>query len=244
MIQPDLLKWRESRGEKPATGLTVATKYLYPLIFEPGTSWVYGAGHDWAGKMIERVNPGMTLETYFEKYIWRPLGIKDMTFFVDKRHDLKVRKAGVSIREAPGQKVTPYSGPLPYEGMEDCMGGEGLAACLSEYLKVQHSLLADDEKLLKKESVVELFTPQLTEMSQKALMKLLENPDMNNIFGSTLPTDCRKSWGLGGLINLDNLAGWKSAGTMTWSGMPNLCWVSFPLSSDMECMTDRMLVVH
>lgn len=243
-VHPDLLKWRKSRGEKPSPGVTVATRFLYPLVFEPGASWMYGAGHDWAGQMVERVNPSMTLETYFEKYIWQPLGIKDMTFFVEGRPELKVRKAAMSIRNAPDGKATPYNGPIPYEGVKDCMGGQGLSACAPEYLKVIHSLLADDGKLLKKESVAELFTPQLTNMSQNALMKIMENPDLNNVYGATLPIDCKKDWGLGGLLCLDQLPGWRSKGTMTWTGLPNLCWVLSPLPSYMECIIDCMFVVY
>ena len=238
-VQPHLLKWRKDRGERAGVGPTVETRFLYPLIFEPGASWMYGAGHDWAGKMVERVNPGMTLETYFQKHIFQPLGIKDMTFFVSERPDLKARKAAMSIRTEQGGKAKPYGGPLPYAGATDAMGGQGLSASAPEYLKVLHSLLADDEKLLKKESAVELFRPQLTDLSQRALMKLSEDGYMNQLYGATLPTDCKKSWGLGGLLCLDHLPGWRNEGTMTWTGLPNLCWVIFLLSSDVEHMTDE-----
>lgn len=36
-------------------------RYGYPLVFEPGTSWAYGAGIDWAGMLLERT-VGKTLE--------------------------------------------------------------------------------------------------------------------------------------------------------------------------------------
>ena len=200
---------------------------------------MYGAGHDWAGKMVERVNPGMTLETYFQKHIFQPLGIKDTTFFVSERSDLMERKAAMSIRIEQGGKAMPYGGPIPYEGVTDAMGGQGLYACAPEYLKVLHSLLVDDEKLLKKESAAELFKPQLTDPSQKGLMKLLEDPYMNQLYGAILPVDCKKNWGLGGLLCLDHLPGWRNEGTLTWTGLPNLCWVRFPFSSDVEHMTNE-----
>ena len=174
-VQPHLLKWRKDRGEQAGIGLTVESRFLYPLIFEPGTSWTYGAGHDWAGKMVERVNPGMTLETYFQNHIFQPLGIKDATFFVSQRDDLKARKPDMSVRMEQGGKVAPYGGPIPYEGVTDAMGGQGLYACAPEYLNVLQNLLTDDERLLKKESTAELFKPPLTSSSQKALMKSLED---------------------------------------------------------------------
>ena len=47
--------------------LTEALKF--PLVFEPGASWEYSVGIDWAGFMVERVS-GMDLETYMKKNIW------------------------------------------------------------------------------------------------------------------------------------------------------------------------------
>ena len=51
-----------------------------PLTFEPGTGWQYGTGIDWAGTAIERVS-GMSLDEYFQKHIFEPLGLKEMTLF-------------------------------------------------------------------------------------------------------------------------------------------------------------------
>ena len=65
-MTPLLQKWRASRGEVPWSGPTVEEKSTLPLLFEPGTSWAYGAGFDWAGKMIERVT-GQSLESYMSK---------------------------------------------------------------------------------------------------------------------------------------------------------------------------------
>lgn len=50
--------------------LTEALKY--PLVFEPGTSWEYSVGVDWAGFMVERVS-GMDLDAYMKKNIWGTL---------------------------------------------------------------------------------------------------------------------------------------------------------------------------
>jgi hypothetical protein len=37
----------------PKQELTSTKKgYLHPLIFEPGMGWIYGAGMDWAGRVV------------------------------------------------------------------------------------------------------------------------------------------------------------------------------------------------
>jgi len=47
----------------------IKDQYLIPLIYEPGESWEYGPGMDWAGLMVERVNAGMKLGDYLQKNV-------------------------------------------------------------------------------------------------------------------------------------------------------------------------------
>lgn len=89
IFDPRLMKWRASRKEGLSKGKTLQEKYTFPLLFEPGTSWSYGVGLDWAGQMVERVNGGMSLGEYMKAHIWSPLGINDMTFHLDQRPDLR-----------------------------------------------------------------------------------------------------------------------------------------------------------
>ncbi|KAF2469573.1 beta-lactamase/transpeptidase-like protein [Lindgomyces ingoldianus] len=68
-FSPLLAKWRQSRNEQPWTGPTVEHKTTLPLLFEPGTSFRYSGGPDWAGKMIERVT-GKTLEAFMRQKVF------------------------------------------------------------------------------------------------------------------------------------------------------------------------------
>ena len=79
LMDPLLLKWRTDRNEVPWSAPTIEERRNSPLVFEPGTSWMYGMGTDWAGKMVERAT-GETLETYMSKNIWGPLHLKNVTF--------------------------------------------------------------------------------------------------------------------------------------------------------------------
>src|ERR1051326_4763692 len=47
-----------------------------PLLFEPGTQWIYGTGVDWLGRLVERLS-GQSLEDYFREHIFTPLGMPD-----------------------------------------------------------------------------------------------------------------------------------------------------------------------
>ncbi|KUI71188.1 Acyltransferase LovD [Cytospora mali] len=110
--------------------------------------------------------------------------------------------------------------------MEDCQGGGGIYASPSEYFKIVHALLlAQDGKtqLLRKSTIDTMFQPQLGTASRKALQAVCQNPWFNRMMGG-MPVEARKYWGLGGLLLLDDLPGWRGSGTMTWGGTPNLTW--------------------
>jgi CubicO group peptidase (beta-lactamase class C family) len=50
-----------------------------PLFFQPGEKWMYGLNHDLLGYLVQ-VWSGMTLEDFFTKRIFQPLGMKDTYF--------------------------------------------------------------------------------------------------------------------------------------------------------------------
>lgn len=222
------MRWRASRGEKPSTAGKVVERFSTPLIFEPGTSWQYGASIDWAGLAVERVNPGETLETYFQQHILRPLGITDFTFWPDKREDMKSRRAMMSLRAEDGSGETRPTKWSHNVGATTCLGGQGGYATARDYFKVVQAVLADDEKLLKKESLAELFTPQLGRESRAMLERQCFNTAEipGRTFSHNTPSAGGKSYGLGGLLSLDEYPGWRGKNTLAWGGLPNLLWVS------------------
>ena len=89
------------------------------------------------------------------------------------------------------------------------------------------SLLANDEKLLKRETVDSMFEPQLNDDSQKALMEKLQVPAVNNVYGA-LPTAARRNWAFAGLVNCEDIDERRRAGAVGWIGLPNMNWVSWP----------------
>lgn len=224
------MKWRASQGQNLGPGDTIVERHLCPLLYEPGTSWEYSSSIDWVGLMVERVNNGISLGSYMDAHVWRPLGIKDITFHLTQRKDLRQRMADMSLRDPSGSGKAIYtSAQLMPDSTKDDTGGGGAFANAPEYLKILHSLLANDEKLLKKKTVDDLFKPQLSELSRQAFMNLWSDPQLNLMLGG-LPLGTEKDWGLGGLLLLEDLPNWRRKYSMTWGGMPNLSWVSHSAS--------------
>lgn len=76
--------YREVRAKlKPGStiGDYVTALATLPLNFHPGERWEYGPATDVAGRLIEVIS-GMTLDEYFRKNIFEPLGMKDTHFYL------------------------------------------------------------------------------------------------------------------------------------------------------------------
>lgn len=83
------MRYQTTRGV-PLTGggaRTLVEAYDYPLLFEPGESWDYGVGVDWASEMVMCVT-NLSLEEYMKRNIWAPLGMEHITFFPRKNPDV------------------------------------------------------------------------------------------------------------------------------------------------------------
>ncbi|KAI4681346.1 uncharacterized protein J4E84_007582 [Alternaria hordeiaustralica] len=229
-MHPKTLAWLKYHGKKMNASPTVVERFVAPLVFEPGESWAYGPGVDYAGLLVERIS-GLTLEEYMKKNLWGPLGITDVTFFPSTRPDLQERMAEMSGRGEDG-KLSVHEGKMPFvddKGGEvtGCMGGQGSFTCAKEYIKVLKGVLDCDEggegKVLGKESLEVFFKPQLGDGSRAMLNAVVQDDAANNAMGGT-PKHVAKDYALGGLVMMDDGPDGKKAGTMLWGGYPNLIW--------------------
>jgi CubicO group peptidase (beta-lactamase class C family) len=200
----------------------VEEKFSFPLVFEPDTSWIYGVGIDWAGKLLERVT-GQTLEDHMKKHMFEPLGIKSITFFPNQHPELAGQIPALTVRSPEGKLVL-NTDPNINEGAKDCFGGHGGFAKMSDYLKIQHSILANDGKLLKPETVEMMFTPQLSAAAKEGLSAFRHGPMAVFIIGENDPK-IEADWGIGGIIFMQDDDGRRKKGTLNWGGMMNTFWV-------------------
>lgn len=216
----------EYQTSSRATGppRNVVESYNLPLVFEPGTSWKYSTGLDWAGLLVARL-AGVDLQSYCQDNIFTPLDVSDITYWAKRSLELAQRVAKMSIRDPqdPNGKVQSYTGPDMHSAAETEMGGQGLYASMPSYLKILHSLLADDEKLLRKETTVQMFQPQLSHDSREALQGLYASkPTRGPCAIGRFPPAVKYDWGLGGLLTTEDVneegVTYRKKGCLNWSG--------------------------
>ncbi|KAJ4348811.1 uncharacterized protein N0V89_010189 [Didymosphaeria variabile] len=200
-FNPLLAKWRQSRGELPWTGPTVEEKSTLPLLFEPGTSFRYSGGPDWAGKLLERLT-GTTLEKFMAEKIFTPLAIKDITFYPNDREDMLNRLATVSTLTETGEPPAIDAATFdPLFGGKDCLGGGGAYGSANAYFTFLHAVLRRDARLLTPASYDELFRPQLDATCKKAFNAYLRSsPAHAQYLGMSLPSEIEKTWNFAGMI--------------------------------------------
>lgn len=228
------LKWARTKAAKSQPKpQSLVDLIKLPLLFEPGTSWEYGVGHDWAGVVVERLN-NTTLQSYMQKNIWEPLGIKLMTFHPDEHPEVQQRLVGMTSR-GPVKRPAwspPYQSDEKVEWTHEVMtkyptknewGGAGGVGAASEYFKILQSLLLNDGRLLSPSMVDKMFSPQIGPDSVKTYKLHIAHPDNQGTFFS-IPPDTDVQWGLGSRIILSDLETGVRKGSLQWSGLPNLLW--------------------
>lgn len=197
-------------------------RFLYPLVYEPGTNWMYSTSIDWAGRLVERLT-GLTLEEYEKKNMWAPMGITGITFWPEQHPELKTRVPALTARTPEGKLVL-NTDPFINHGLTDCFGGHGGYGRTEDYLQVLQSILANDGKLLKPETVEELFKPQLSPEAKAGLKAFRNGPFANMTIGENVPA-IEADWGLGGILYMQDDEGRRKKGTLNWGGMANTFWL-------------------
>lgn len=228
--------WAEVLGNPPdLTQRSLKYSCQLPLVFEPGEGWEYGTSMDWAGQMVERVNGHCKLGEYMQKSIFEVLGMHHSTFRPWDHPDIMKKMGGRTFRDTESGKITlDRSGWFPLApDLEDDFGGAGLYSCAEDYIKVLLSLLRNDGRLLKQETVEQLFTPQLAD--PKFLQDQMTSGLISTGGTNGLPKGCRYNHGLGGCLVTDAVEGHCGPNTLFWSGLANSYWVSPPCVWSFPC---------
>nr|CAB92019.1 related to transesterase [Neurospora crassa] len=260
-LQPSLIAWNEwklkQQGKTPhlpiatAFAQTVPGQFSCPLLFEPGEGWAYGCGIDWAGWMLEKVS-GMSLDDWLQENLVKKLGLEkgSVTFYPErvwptegeegKRErvaEMGKREEGNGVGIAGGgghaRKTKHVDSPqLMKPADRGAFGGQGGFADLEAFCEVVHSLLVDDERLLKKETAQLLFERQLKEeQAKQAINEGMKTPEW--VVGYVeVPAEGKGlvyDWSAGGLHvvepgKADESGRWRRKGYLGWGGVFNLNW--------------------
>jgi len=193
-----------------ATGLKAGLRQ--PLLFEPGERWEYSIGIDWAGQAVEAVS-GRRLDDYFAAYVTGPLGMKDTVFQPGKARDS--RRAAMHQRtEDGGLKVVPFD---PRPAPEFLSGGGGLYSTAPDYLAFMRMILNQGGDILAPETIEAMGRNQIGKLRAGRIGSA--NPAV--IAPSDFYPGMDAKWGLGFLLNPAPGPFGRSAGSLTWAGLPN-----------------------
>jgi CubicO group peptidase (beta-lactamase class C family) len=117
-----------------------------PLLYQPGTKWVYSVSMDIQGYIIEKLS-GKSFPDFLEERIFKPLHMNDTAFFVPKEkrdrfatlygEDAQGKLAAVG--EARGPKADFLSPPAAPSG------GGGLVSTAKDYARFAQMLLNHGE---------------------------------------------------------------------------------------------------
>src|SRR6516162_6730767 len=192
-----------------------------PLMFDPGEAWQYGTSIDWVGRIVEAVS-GDPLDVYLRKNIFDPLGMNDTGFVISPQQ--RARQAS-GHRRGPGGALTaeplePVAKRLP-SSPRSFSGGGGIYSTAPDYLTLLRALMhggaLDGARILRPETVALMGQNQIGDVDVGILKTTV--PALSNDVNLCPGVTCK--WGFGHMINMQAMAGGRSAGSLTWGGLLN-----------------------
>ena len=138
------------------------------MQFEPGAQWKYcQSGINLAGRIVEVVS-GMSFDAYLEQRLFRPLAMKDTTFYPTAEHR-KRAAIGYAKNKETGE-LTPAPARIEYNGNRDRppQGNGGLYSTPKDYARFAQLLLnrgqLDGKRYFSEAAYKVLTTPQTSDI--------------------------------------------------------------------------------
>ena len=188
-----------------------------PLGFDPGERWEYGINIDWAGKVLEAVT-GQTLDTYLQENVLKPLEMTSTGFVPTDAQ--RSRMVGVHQRIEDGS-IRPVDFEHPRISGATYTGGGGMFGSVEDYGRFMRMLLnngsLDGIQILKPQTIDLMCQNHIGDLVMTGLPST--RPELTNAF-DFFP-EVTKKWGLSFMINVQDLAGRRRAGSLSWAGLRN-----------------------
>jgi CubicO group peptidase (beta-lactamase class C family) len=143
-----------------------------PLFFQPGEKWMYGLNHDILGYLVE-VWSGMSLEEFFTKRIFRPLGMNDTYFNLPAAKGSRLVNFFLDDSSGIHKQDKVFGGYLdmnfPLQKTNYFSGGGGLSSTIYDYAVFLQMLLNGGEyngvRLLGRNTVRMITTNQIGDLA-------------------------------------------------------------------------------
>ena len=109
-----------------------------PIFHQPGEKYTYGLNTDVLGYLVEVVS-GMTLDKFFQKRIFEPLGMKDTYFYLPKEKQNRLvslythTKGQLKEADAITQINGTFYRDFPNMNLQMFSGGGGLSSTIMDY---------------------------------------------------------------------------------------------------------------
>lgn len=191
---------------------------VLPRLFQPGTSFAYGDGLDWAGKVVEKISQ-QDLGSYFREHITGPLRMNSTWYNVPK--DLSENIVTLGGRDSLGVIKAWYR--IPQKPQTVYKGASGLFGSPSDYLKFLKCMLNygkyDGGQLLKRETV-ELMLKDNLPKEIRPQIDQFENGGFIGYTGGQFDLMKNDGWGFGWFIELDE-NDVRPVNSAYWSGAAN-----------------------
>ncbi len=184
-----------------------------PLVFKPGSRWGYGISYGWLGIAIEKITD-TSLNQNLKKYLCHPLNLENTSF--DPNRSSKAQLASVYFKDTEGNysdigsKITLGFNPFHY-------GGGGITSTLSDYLKILQFFLRDIKSASAQNTISLMFKNQIADLN----IAPLKSYNRSIALDYEIHSNIKKSWGYGIIINDQQLAHGRSAGSGSWAGVLN-----------------------
>ncbi len=130
-----------------------------PLETQPGTAWDYGPSVDIQGYLVEKLS-GESLDVYFAKHIFEPLGMVDTGFFVPEAKASRV--VAIHSYDADGRIQAEQPNEVRTSKPEFLSGSGGLMSTARDYWRFAQALadggILDGKRILEPATVELMHT--------------------------------------------------------------------------------------
>jgi CubicO group peptidase (beta-lactamase class C family) len=212
-MSEDLIRWEAETGTPNVLSGANAI-FTAPMLSDPGAKFTYGINTDWLGKVVEATS-GIGLDEAIAEGITGPLGMRDTAF--QMAEGWKDTTTPVAVKTPDGWVDT---GIELNQTPEYFAGGHGLYSTPNDYLRFQQALLRDGEldgaRILRQETVEAAFRNQIGDIDfPESIPSFDPNSSCDVILGPGL------KWGLGLLLNTEDVPGMRRAYSGSWAGLAN-----------------------
>ena len=181
-----------------------------PLLFQPGEKWMYGVNTDLLGYLIELWS-GMTLEDFFTKRIFQPLGMNDTYYNVPQEKASRLVNFFQEDSTGIKKQDNVFGGALdmnfPVQKHDYFSGGGGLSSTIYDYAVFLQMLLNNGEY-------------DGTRFLAPNTVRLMTMNQIGDLFVNLgVPTENKFGFGFSIITKEGSRIGPSQEGTYSWGGV-------------------------